>query len=273
MNRTLLRRLANGFRAAVALLLLAGCTAMQDMFTRHDRMRMVLFDPAALPLTNFDLSSPAFAERNSFGPDEQPAVMIIGSAGRRTLQLVDRGSNRFVGSTDSVRLHFGRVAIQPLDIPHTGEYEAWLSILKIRAISKFSVIRNPPPSAHSETNASQADSFPFRSPPISLAFGHDKTLSGNYDAVLVWLIQKRWYELLDEDPQPKRRGLVKLKFNLHADGHISDVKVAERTMDELYVSTCKRALSEVTPYKPWPEEMRQKISADYRGAAFTFYYD
>ncbi len=96
---------------------------------------------------------------------------------------------------------------------------------------------------------------------------------GAYDAALVDAVEARWYELLYErDYASDSRGRVVLQFKLHADGRISDMKVAENTAGEVLGLLCQKAIMDPSPYAAWPTDMR-RMAGDVRNIQFTFYYN
>lgn len=101
---------------------------------------------------------------------------------------------------------------------------------------------------------------------------------GAYDAALIQAVQQHWYDLLDSmNFSYDRHGYVVLQFHLNYDGKITDMEVLENTVDPsldgVLGFVCQRAVSEPSPYEPWPREMRLQIERDYRELTFTFYYD
>ena len=68
-------------------------------------------------------------------------------------------------------------------------------------------------------------------------------------------------------------GRVTLEFRLNYDGRITDMRVIENGVDEVLSVLCQRAITDPSPYAPWPSDMRRLIGADYREVRFTFYYE
>ncbi len=96
---------------------------------------------------------------------------------------------------------------------------------------------------------------------------------GAYDWALVAAIQQRWYSLLDQRGYASDgRGKVVLHFILHHDGRISDVSVAEKTVNEVLGLICEKAVLDPAPYQAWPTEMR-KMMGETRNIQITFYYN
>lgn len=97
---------------------------------------------------------------------------------------------------------------------------------------------------------------------------------GAYDAAVVAAVQERWYGLLEQRRYASdKAGKVVLEFRLNYDGRVTDVVVAENTVDELLCLLCQKAILDPSPYGRWPAEMRRLVNGDSREVRFTFYYN
>ena len=97
---------------------------------------------------------------------------------------------------------------------------------------------------------------------------------GAYDAALVAAVQARWDFLLDQrDYARDRTGRVVLRFRLHPDGSVSEMRIMENTVDLTLALLCQSAINDPSPYAQWPSDMRRLVGADYREVTFTFYYN
>lgn len=94
---------------------------------------------------------------------------------------------------------------------------------------------------------------------------------GAYDAAIIQAIQQRWYSLLESRPTP--RGKVILEFRLHFDGRVTDMKVNDADVGELYALFCQKAVQDPAPFPRWPSDMRRQLQADHRDVRFTFFYN
>lgn len=94
---------------------------------------------------------------------------------------------------------------------------------------------------------------------------------GAYDAAIIHAIQQRWYSLLESRPTP--RGKVVVEFRMHFDGRVTDMKVNDADVGELYSLFCQKAVQDPSPYPRWPSDMRRQLQADYRDVKFTFHYN
>ncbi|MBI5799300.1 MAG: hypothetical protein HZA92_01055 [Verrucomicrobia bacterium] len=94
---------------------------------------------------------------------------------------------------------------------------------------------------------------------------------GAYDAAIIQAIQQRWHDLLESRPTP--RGKVVLEFRLHFDGRVTDMKVNDADVGDLYALFCQKAVQDPAPYPRWPSDMRRQLAADHRDVRFTFYYN
>lgn len=96
---------------------------------------------------------------------------------------------------------------------------------------------------------------------------------GAYDAALIDAVRNRWYDLLDQRSfAGARTGKVMLQFHLNADGHVSEMRLMENTVDLTLALLCESAIRDPAPFNPWPGELRRLVGADYREVTFTFYY-
>jgi outer membrane biosynthesis protein TonB len=98
------------------------------------------------------------------------------------------------------------------------------------------------------------------------------SLAGEYDAEFIAAVQQRWFSLL-EGRNVREAGKVVLEFKLHQDGRISEMKVAESTVNELQSYLCQKAILDPAPFRKWPVEMRRELPGDVREVRFTFFYD
>lgn len=248
--------------------LVTGCKTWSYTF-KHRGIYTILLNPTNIPNENLDLDSPGFAPKNSFGPGEQPTIVMVGFIGPSALALRDLKTNRKLGS-ESISLNWSTVTIQPLDIRRTGEYEIYFTDRDYTNTSfKFSVTRNGNLMNQQTTNS--AKEWPFGSL-FRLELSQAKSTFRNYDAVFIYSVEQKWYELIDSTNLPPERGVVVLKFHLNSDGSISGAKTDKSNLNEAFVSLCQKALFATIPYKPWPAEMRKKVGKDYREITFTFNY-
>lgn len=97
---------------------------------------------------------------------------------------------------------------------------------------------------------------------------------GQYDALFIAAVQKRWFDLLEErDYVQGRSGKVVLRFNLYYDGRITNLEVSESSVGELLAIICQRAVLDPAPYAPWPTDLRRLAKSNFREVQFTFFYN
>jgi outer membrane biosynthesis protein TonB len=95
---------------------------------------------------------------------------------------------------------------------------------------------------------------------------------GAYDYALIAAIQQRWDALLTErNYAADGQGKVVLHFTLHYDGRVSDMAVAETTVNEVLSLMCQKAVLDPAPFQAWPVEMR-RMMGETRNIQITFYY-
>lgn len=97
---------------------------------------------------------------------------------------------------------------------------------------------------------------------------------GEYDAALIRAVSDAWHGMVDDREFARDKiGKVVVQFHLNYDGTVSDMKVLENTVDMTLEIPCRRAISDPSPFLPWPGDMRRIIGAEFREVTFTFYYD
>ena len=121
---------------------------------------------------------------------------------------------------------------------------------------------------------SEKPTSPTAPPPRpTLAIDLKASPFGNYDSAIVAAVQKRWYELLDERKSAREgKGRVVVEFRLKYDGHISDLKITYREVDDILSLICQRAVTDPAPFAAWPRDMRRTVAGNSRSVRFTFFY-
>ncbi len=104
-----------------------------------------------------------------------------------------------------------------------------------------------------------------------LAFDAAGTPFGVYDAKFIAAVQEQWYRLLEN--RNGKPGRVIIDFRLHDDGRITDLRVAESSVDALLSYICEQAILKPAPYERWPKSMRETVGSSQRDVRFTFHYN
>jgi hypothetical protein len=112
-----------------------------------------------------------------------------------------------------------------------------------------------------------------RSTADNLEFGSKTLTYPEYDKVVIHSISDHWWKLLDGKSYQRNKGKAVLTFRLNSDGTVQDIKVEKTTVPDLLVEACRRAVLDAAPFKPWPEDMKQKVGKDYRVIRFAFYFE
>lgn len=98
------------------------------------------------------------------------------------------------------------------------------------------------------------------------------TSFGNYDREFIAAVRQRWYQLLEN--RNTVAGKIVVEFRLNYKGMVTDLKVAENSTQNMMLELiCTGAISDPSPYAPWPTEMRREMKSDEREVRFTFYYE
>jgi len=93
-----------------------------------------------------------------------------------------------------------------------------------------------------------------------------------YNKVVISLVQERWYQLLDKQKYSGSiNGDVKVVFQLHSDGSVSDLLISNNTRDATLAEMAKSAVKD-SAFPKWTEEIRKGIGADAREVTFKFFY-
>lgn len=109
---------------------------------------------------------------------------------------------------------------------------------------------------------------------VQASFDAVGTPFGEYDSLFIAAVQRSWYRLLDENPSARNwAGHVVIKFRLYYDGRITHLEVDEDSSGEFQALICQRAIFSLSPFDPWPAELRRLTDKDYRELRFRFYYN
>jgi len=104
-----------------------------------------------------------------------------------------------------------------------------------------------------------------------LAFDAVGTPFGMYDAKFIAAVQEQWHtSLRNRSVAP---GRVVIDFRLHDDGRITNLRVAEKNVDDLLSYLCEQSILAPAPFERWPKSMRESIGAPHRDVRFTFHYN
>jgi len=135
------------------------------------------------------------------------------------------------------------------------------------------MLRQPQPPQRMAGQAMKQDGGVKRHLEIS-ALDVKATLMGAYEATLFAAIQQRWYDLLDERGwAAENRGKVVVKFKLHYDGTVTEVKADDNTTGaEVLGYVCLKSIQDPAPYAPWPSDMRHEIAKGVFEIQITFFY-
>jgi outer membrane biosynthesis protein TonB len=110
------------------------------------------------------------------------------------------------------------------------------------------------------------------------AFGSAAFWSGSaafkaYHAQCIKLVEARWNLLLKPIPREQyQKGKVVIRFKLHDDGSITDLKILKNTSNELLASLCEHAVLDCVPFDHWTPKMEKIHKGLYFKGTFTFHY-
>lgn len=95
---------------------------------------------------------------------------------------------------------------------------------------------------------------------------------GQYDAKLIEAIKYTWWGILEDRSTVGTKGSVRVEFRLHADGHISLLRVTDNSVSEMLASFCLLAIDKPAPFEPWPPEVKRQLGANHRDVYIRFHY-
>lgn len=95
---------------------------------------------------------------------------------------------------------------------------------------------------------------------------------GDYIGRMVEAVSDHWHKLLEHESLDLT-GKVVLRFRLHSDGTVTEVKPLKNDVGDLLEAACERAIKEPAPFGPWSPDMLHAVANDYYDITFTFYYE
>jgi hypothetical protein len=103
--------------------------------------------------------------------------------------------------------------------------------------------------------------------------GSTNTEVREYDQHFEKAIQHRWDDLVVQlNDADYEAGRVVLRFQLHADGTVSDMKELENTVTGSLGLLCEKSILDPAPFEPWPTNMLSVIQTNSRSLTYTFFY-
>ena len=262
-----------GFSALLfSICLLAGCKTW-NYSIHHEGVYAIVYDPTNIPLGNVDIDSLRFRlEKHAFGPNEQPAVLLVGNPklGKAKIGVLDMTTGRTI-AVKEIRLTLDYAVLQPLHFSQSGSYEIYVGHPHApHASYDFSVSCATNAPGLNNTNRPRTSVIADRWIQLDLS---PKQSWKNYDRAFIATVEKRWDVLIDKDSSHTNyHGSVVVAFELQSNGQISDVQVKTNTTNAEAAMICQRAILDSAPYPAWPEEMRKRIGKESRKIEFTFHY-
>ncbi|MGZ0654841.1 hypothetical protein ACWPKO_15510 [Coraliomargarita sp. W4R53] len=101
----------------------------------------------------------------------------------------------------------------------------------------------------------------------------DATFSefGEYEQQFYAAIQTGWYQEIEFFQPIDTATRVQVRFTIHADGRVTDVKAVQSTASEIATFICETALTKRSPFRPWTKEMVQ-VFGQQRTLNVMFHY-
>ena len=85
-------------------------------------------------------------------------------------------------------------------------------------------------------------------------------------------INQKWFKLIDDKlgKGDTNVGEVVLKFELHSDGKITDMKIDKTSLPKLQTDICKEAVLGGVPYPHWSQAMLKTQKTNSFDVQFSF---
>lgn len=94
---------------------------------------------------------------------------------------------------------------------------------------------------------------------------------GEYEQQFYAAIQTGWYQEIEFFQPIDTATRVQVRFTIHADGRVEDVKAVQTTASEIATFICETAITKRSPFRPWTKEMVQ-VFGQQRTLNVVFYY-
>ncbi len=241
-----------------------------------------VYTTLAMTGQNLDMPGFGYISRNTFGPGQTPAAVVVGygfwDGSNNQPQTFDleldetvTGAVVFKSSGDA---YAGRAAIFDLPIRKSGDYH--LKLIMNGSVSDtwdFSVTRNVPadiPSATGQTPVYAQDNF-------SASIEGEKTTDAfmQYDDTLLQYImndlQREFENANHDDFAQIAPGQIVVQFNLSATGQVSSPQILQNNLTDVAGQFFLRVLQDGAPYKPWPAAAQAALGSNTRVVKMTFY--
>ena len=101
----------------------------------------------------------------------------------------------------------------------------------------------------------------------------DATFSefGEYQQQFYAAIQTGWYQEIEFFEPIDTATRVHVRFTIHADGRVMNVKAVQTTASEIATFICETAIIKRSPFRPWTKEMVQ-VFGKQRELNVVFHY-
>ena len=243
-----------------------------------------VYTTLAMPGHDLDMPGAGYHSRNTFGPDQKPAAVVVGYGswfdGNNQPQPFDleldevaTGAVVFKSSGDA---YAGRAAIFNLPIRKSGDYQLKLILNgSVADTWDFSVTRNVPVSTLSATGQPPVyaqGGFSASIPPVQTT---DAFME--YDDTLVQYIlnavERKFFKADHDDFAQVPPGKVIVRFDLSETGQVSSPQIIQNTLTDALGQFFLQALQGGAPYPAWPAAAHAAFGSGLRTVNITFYYN
>lgn len=230
----------------------------------------------------FDMPASAYVTRNSFGPDEQVAAVVLGYGEPNQQQLVkldliESSTGRTMLSHDDYA-SYGKALVERLPIRLTGSYELRLSSGGTALDHwTFTVTRTNGTLPAAPPGAAPAAKYAEGVFGVSMDSASLSTPFEDYDTKLIHTVNVAIRKAAgsgNADLFAQRfPGSVTVRFRLNFQGRLTDPQVLQNALGDQCAEVFKKALLDRSPYPAWPDDAHQSLGADYRDITMIFTYE
>jgi hypothetical protein len=218
-----------------------------------------------------DMNGSEYVQKDSFGPDETPAAVIIGygvynQQERVALKLTESGTGRTLMSRDYYA-SYGKAVVQPLAIRLSGNYE-----LKLTSGDRpldayhFTVARTNQSGTMEIDRVSSSENYAEGVIGVSVDPRSFPGYFGDYSSQLqYWMVNCVSKEVGSTNAYlfaQRFPGNVVMECRLDYKGRLTEPKILENSLDDQCGEALAKALVARSPYGPWPEDAHQKLGSD-----------
>ena len=241
-----------------------------------------VYTTLAMADPGLDMPGSGYLSKSSFGPGETPAAVVVGYGNYHqqqsvTLELIESGTGRSLFSKDYYA-SYGKALMQPLPIRLSGNYELKLTSGGTELDTcQFTVTRTNNTGILQIQDANSGAHYAQGNFSVSVDPDSLPDFFAEYnDKLNYWILNSVTESAsstnLDLFAQ-RFPGKVVIQCRLDFQGHMTNPKILENTLDDECGAVIQKALLDRSPYDAWPEDVHQKLGSDDHKLTVTIRYD